>query len=143
MTSKKKPSVKVLIAVLVILVAGGFVPIAQFVETRFLGPQTRTATVREVGYGYPGHASRAGGRSVAFVLPDGHEGAVWIGSRLIYPKPGDTIEVYWTGDRWRSPEQYSWGSAVGGFGAGAFCILLVVGWFVMRHRGRFTPSRPR
>jgi len=137
----KKPGAAALIAILIIIFCGAFVPVAQVVEPRFFGPETQTATVQDVGSDSARRASRRG-QTVDFVLPDGTEGEVYLTKRWNYPEPGETIEVYRERGSWATPQEFSWGRALVGLGVGAFGILLLVGWFVMRRQADRAETTP-
>jgi hypothetical protein len=116
----------------------GVLPIYQYVDAhRVPGDATlRTATVTGADRG-PRGSDR--GDLVNFRLPDGTEGQVYLDGRFAHPDRGETIQIYRSGDQWRSPQERSMYGLVGGIGALLLFGLLTVGWFRVRRLGSLTP----
>ncbi|MEX0427207.1 hypothetical protein AB3X52_06200 [Nocardioides sp. DS6] len=129
-----------LIAAIILILIGGAIPIARYVDTS-TGHKTVTATVDKVSSD-PGRRMSRRGKDVEFTLPDGTTGSTYLTKRANYPDPGDRIELYRDGDYWRSTEEFGWGSAVGGALAVLVGLLMIVGWFKMRsaHRRATEPD---
>ncbi|GAA1912986.1 hypothetical protein [Nocardioides hwasunensis] len=103
------------------------------------GVQAQEATVlgfEALGRSRPGDGSPEYA-SIHFQLPDGKDAsALYQLRRLGEAEAGDTITVYEQRGEWRTTSEKAWGSMIGwGLGMVAL-VVMVYGWFRVRHRAR-------
>lgn len=129
-----------LVAIVLLGVLFGVVPIWQYVEAQRVPGDAKVQTATVVG-GDRGPRGTDRGYLVNFRLEDGTDGQIYFESRFAHPDSGDTLSVYREGDNWRSPDERSTYGLLSGVGAVLLFGLLAVGWFRVRRRGSISRTR--